>query len=476
MKIGVRTWIMIPVLLLLLVFPVGTFGIFSLTSDWYVQQQASRRVERAAEVIRTEAEKNASEEMIRRIGFRMKNQPAFVRVLAFDSNYTKSYSSSSSSRSGRRGEETEWRQLLEDGKLISGQIQKVTVGGNPYLAELYVVPSGNPIPGKYFVVYERIADVSELLDETGGLLLGITAILFLISAAAVWWIARRIERPLRELCVYTARVGDGTGEQEQKKASIRELEQKEYSVRELERLRVSFLQMEERLEKTQKEKENIFQGISHDLRTPLASIIGYADGLHRGIMTDVSKASGIILEESKRMKRMAENILTLSKLDSNAIGDQKIRLSLGDFLEEQTEILQGMAVKQGKTLLLADEENEDKEKSCLVDAEPELLIRIFQNVIANCICYAEANILVHMDCRDGWISVFVEDDGPGIDEADLPHIFDRDYRGSGGRYGLGLAIAKAGTEHLGGTINAENKKPPQHGAVFCLRFPRTDTE
>ena len=476
MKVGVRTWIMIPVLLILLVLPIGTFGIFSLTSRWYVEQQARQRIERVADYISTNAEedtdfsadgekadgseKSASEELIRRIGIRLKNRPLHVSVVAFDSEFRKTYSSTMALRTKLSAQETEWQQLLKTGGLISGVIQNELVDGSPYLVELCEVPSENSIPGKYFVVYERIADVTELLQEAGGLLLCITAVLLLISAAAVWWIARRIVLPLQELCAYTAKVGDGT----------RELKQKEYPIWEIEQLRTSFLQMEERLEETQREKEHIFQGISHDLRTPLMSIMGYADGLQRGVMTDVSRASGIILEESRRMKRMVDEILTMSKLDSNSWSDQKVRLSMGDFLEEQTDILQGMAAKQAKHVILADAET-DTQAGDLIEADPELMIRIFQNVVSNCIRYAQENVLVHMDCQDGWVRVFVEDDGPGITEDDLPHIFDRDYHGHNGRFGLGLAIAKAGMEHLSGTISAESKKPPQHGASFCLCMP-----
>lgn len=169
---------------------------------------------------------------------------------------------------------------------------------------------------------------------------------------------------------------------------------------------------------------------------------------------------------------MVDDILTLSKLDSNSFGDRKIRLSLRDFLEEQTEILEGMADREGKTIRFVDADNAFDEKACLIEADPELLIRIFQNVASNGIRYAERKVLVRMDCLEEGIQVFVEDDGPGIAGEDLPHVFDRDYHSPNGRFGLGLAIAKAGMEYLSGTISVQNKKAPQHGASFCLAFPR----
>lgn len=491
MKYGVGTWIMIPVFLILLLFPLGTFGIFRLSSDWYMSREAYKRVERSVEYVQKEAEEisgflgdeadyqktaaqNESVEMIKRIGKRMRKQPVHISIIAFNSRLEETYTSTSNTDTNPFS--LEWKQLLEKGELIPGEITQVTLNGNPYVAELYEVKTKYQIRGKYFIVYERIADVSQLLLETGGLLMMITLFFFLISIIAAWLIAKRIETPVKELCICTQRIGNGYGE----------LENKQYKIRELEQLRTAFVDMEKRLNESQREKEYIFQGISHDLRTPLASIIGYADGIHRGIMSDTQKASQIILEESQRMKRMVDDVLTLSKLDSNSWSDKKVLLPLEEFLEEQTEILQGMAVENGKNIVFMESEKEDEKnktsegfyikKTYMVETDTELLTRIFQNVVANCLRYADHQVLIHINCLNEWIKVFVEDDGSGIEETERAHIFERDYRGKKGQFGLGLAMAKSGMEHLNGTIEVENKKLPEKGAIFCLSFPPVELE
>lgn len=484
MKHGLGAWISFPVFLVLLVFPIGTFCMFRLTSDWYVSRESKKRVEHAIDFVRREAEEvagfrtdgadlsqemaqSSAAEMLKRIRKRMKKQPAHVAILVFDTRLETVYASFSAIQTGTDPLAQEWRQLLEDGSLLPGQITRVEIKGDPYVAELYEVKTDRRIRGKYFIVYERIADVSRLLLETGGLLLLITTLLFSLSAAAAWAIARRIERPVKELCSYTQMMGKGYGE----------LAQKRYEIRELEQLRTSFVDMEKRLKESQKEKEQIFQGISHDLRTPLVSIIGYADGIQRGIMPDPGKAAGIILEESQRMERMVEDLLTLSKLDSNSWSDKKVRLPLEEFLEEETEILQGMAVENGKEIVflgMGKEEASDGRhagKTCRIEADTGLLTRVFQNVASNCLRYAERQVKVRIDSFDGWAKVFVEDDGPGIEETEAAYIFERDHCGKKGQFGLGLAMAKSGMEHLGGTIEVENKKPPEKGAIFCLCFP-----
>lgn len=481
MKYGVGTWMMIPVFLVLLLFPTGTFCIFSLTSDWYMSREAYKRVERVADYVQKEAEeisdfpgdetdhekkavRNESVEMIKRIRKRMRKQPVHVSMIVFNSRLKETYSSTSNAQTERNPLSPEWRQLLESGTLIPGEITEVTLNGNPYVAKLYEVKTEYPIRGKYFIVYERIADVSQLLLETGGLLIMITSFLFLISVAAAWLVAKRIESPVKELCACTQRIGNGYGA----------LEKKQYNIRELEQLRAAFVDMEKRLNESEKEKEDIFQGISHDLRTPLVSIMGYADGIHRGIMSDTQKASQIILEESQRMKRMVDDLLTLSKLDSNSWSNKKVFLPLEDFLEEQTEILQGMAVENGKKLVFMESENVHTGKTHMVEADTELLTRIFQNVVSNCLRYAESQVLIHLNCLKEQVNVFVEDDGPGIEETERDHIFERNYRGKKGQFGLSLAMAKAGMEHLNGTIEVENNKSPEKGAVFCLSFPLVD--
>lgn len=478
MKYGVGTWIMIPVFLVLVLFPSGTFCIFSLTSDWYMSREAYKRVERTADYVQMEAEEisgflgdetdgdktaaqDESVEMIKRIRKRMRKQPVHISLIAFNSRLKETYSSTSNTQSERNPLSPEWRQLLESGALIPGEITQVTINGNPYVAKLYEIKTKYPIRGKYFIVYERIADVSQLLFETGGLLIMITSFLFLVSIAAAWFIAKRIEGSVKELCVCTQRIGNEYGE----------LEKKQYKIRELEQLRTSFVEMEKRLNESQKEKEYIFQGISHDLRTPLVSIIGYADGIHRGIMPDTQKASQIILEESQRMKRMVDDLLTLSKLDSNSWSDKKVLLPLEEFLEEQTEILQGMAAESGKNIVFVESEDFHIRKTYMVEADTELLTRIFQNVVSNCLRYAESQVLIHIDCLNQWVKVFVEDDGSGIEETERAHIFERNYRGKKGQFGLGLAMAKSGMKHLNGTIEVENKKLPEKGAIFCLSFP-----
>jgi signal transduction histidine kinase len=141
-------------------------------------------------------------------------------------------------------------------------------------------------------------------------------------------------------------------------------------------------------------------------------------------------------------------------------------LNLGDVLKEYGQRLGGLAAKLQKQLTLAL-----PDAPVRVLADDTLLSQAVMNITSNCLRYAghEANITLLQ--REGNAVIRISDDGDGVPEADLPHIFDRFYKGKGGNFGLGLAIAKSATEFMGGRVTAHNGAK---GAVFELIFPESN--
>ena len=106
-----------------------------------------------------------------------------------------------------------------------------------------------------------------------------------------------------------------------------------------------------------------------------------------------------------------------------------------------------------------------------INADFDKLTRALLNVLTNCIRYADKRVEVRVGRNEpGWVSVAIGDDGPGIAHDDLPHIFDRFYKGRRGVVGLGLAIAQHVVERHGGSITAQNR---DKGALFTIRLPVT---
>ena len=120
-----------------------------------------------------------------------------------------------------------------------------------------------------------------------------------------------------------------------------------------------------------------------------------------------------------------DGILTISRLDSH---DTRLRtevISLGEFIEEQIDILQGLGIAE-KVSIGMEKEQED----IRVSADPSLLGKAFQNVVNNCARYAQSSVTVSLKREGEWAAVCVKDDGPGLDEKEIPHLFERFYKGN----------------------------------------------
>ena len=105
-------------------------------------------------------------------------------------------------------------------------------------------------------------------------------------------------------------------------------------------------------------------------------------------------------------------------------------------------------------------------------SDTEKLERAIINILSNAIRHAHSKVEIRCDVSEKEIEIAIHDDGDGIDEKDLPHLFERFYKGENGSSGLGLAISKDIVTGLGGRITAENMLKPQHGAKFTIQMTR----
>jgi len=104
----------------------------------------------------------------------------------------------------------------------------------------------------------------------------------------------------------------------------------------------------------------------------------------------------------------------------------------------------------------------------LHNCDEKYLARAFLNLIENCLRYAKKNIFIRCKYIDDYINISIEDDGEGISKEDLPHIFNRFYKGEGGKHGIGLSIVESIVIKHNGSIEASNS---DIGAVFTIKFP-----
>ena len=302
------------------------------------------------------------------------------------------------------------------------------------------------------VVY--IASANMFRGITGAInlvLLGIMAVTAIVASITAAGVASSISRPISRLSLHAKQLGSG---------GFTALPADESSL-EIAELTKSINEMSDRLRKYDQAQKDFLQNASHELRTPLMSIGGYAEGLVTGVFTDAKETAAIICEESRRMTSLVEELLTLSRIENGSQDVQLTTVNICDFMKDCVQKAGGLALKHGKLLAL-----ECGSADITVKTDEGLLRQILLNVIANGLKYAAKQVRLSVEVAGGRPVIRIADDGDGIAAADLPHIFERFYKGKGGSFGLGLAIADSAAKAIGGTIRAYN----DGGAVFEIKL------
>ena len=458
-----------------LVIFMMTFGVgitFFLSSRWYVQYTARKETEHLIRMVQSESDRlstdpaytssdskentrESSKALLRSVRRQLRDQPYNGIFLIFNSKQKLVFPQSSNDQNiyPISALEEQCRQMIQSGELISGKTSRILLSEDFWYISMYVFPSSTPVRAKYFVSVVQIPDSSVFWNYTWKLYIAILIASVFLSSFLVWGIARTISVPIQHLCLQIQRINGETDAQIQDS----------YSLNELESLKRSYNQMEETIRRSEEEKRQFFQNASHDLKTPLASITGYSQGIVSNVIKDHQKAAGIILSESLRMTDLVESILSLSKMDSHTFDLHPTDLEVMEFLDECVDIMS--TIRRDCVIHL------ESAHPLTIHTDPELLKRVIQNILSNCLRYADHEILIRMSTDGNSLILLIQDDGPGFPEKDLPHIFERFYKGNGGKNGIGLSIIWTGIHYLGGSITAGNRAVPEHGAYYQLLLP-----
>ena len=216
------------------------------------------------------------------------------------------------------------------------------------------------------------------------------------------------------------------------------------------------------IEKEAERQQTFFQNASHELKTPLMAIQGYAEGIQAGVM-DTGSAAEVILAESDRMTELVDELLDISKIDMGrqplALSEMDVRELLYDSIRAVEPIVAG-----GGITITPD----FPEEPVMVSCDDTRLRRAVTNILSNGVRYARSQLRLTCRADKRHVTIRIQDDGDGIAEADLPHIFDRFYMGRSGKSGIGLALTKEIIHLHKGTIRAYNG---DGGAVFEISIP-----
>ncbi|MBI5564734.1 MAG: response regulator [Chloroflexi bacterium] len=229
----------------------------------------------------------------------------------------------------------------------------------------------------------------------------------------------------------------------------------------------------QRLQELDRLKDQFVSNVNHELRSPLTSIKLYLELLEVGKPEKREQYVKVLQREANRLQNLIEDMLNLARLDLQAVPLHLEPIDVQAMLEELVADRATLAAASGLTLTYARET-----EARLAFGDDQLLSQVATNLLANAINYTPrdgaVSVVVALSQRDDgeWLTFTVRDNGRGISAEDLPHLFERFYRGEVGRTsgaagtGLGLAICHDIVERLGGQITVESA--PEQGTTFTV--------
>ncbi len=342
-------------------------------------------------------------------------------------------------------------------ELIHGSSVKgtSTVGGKRYLDAAATVQGR---PGKQGFVLLRPASL-----KTAGwgpflrALLIAGAIGAALAALGSLIIARWISGPVRRVAEASRSLAEGVSPEPVPLGGSAELAA----------LAQTFNDMAAQLNQAREAERNFLLSVSHELKTPLAAIRGYAEGLEEGVFTS-DEAAETIREEARRLERLVRDLLDLARMNRREFVVHRERIDLGQVAREVARRYE------------AEARAADIELECAAIGpapaigDPDRALQVVSNLVENALRSTPAGGSVRVRAEAGML--VVEDTGVGLAPEDLPHTFERFYlhdRNPDGRArigsGLGLAIVKQLTERMGGSVAVESVAG--RGTTFVVRLP-----
>ena len=301
--------------------------------------------------------------------------------------------------------------------------------------------------------------------SAGGITLGIGIAAFLAAAvAAAVLLTRRLSRPVHDLADAADRVTAG-----------------DYTARlgptllgpEFETLASAFNTMAEALESTERTRRRLLGDVAHELRTPLATIEAYLEGLADGVRTLDAHTLEVLGGQTARLHRLVEDISLVSRAEEHRLTLARATLPVARLADAAA-----TAVRPGFQTKGVDLRVMVTPGTPAVDADRDRLVQVLVNLLTNALRHTPpgGTVTLAAEPAGGGVVISVADTGEGIAAEHLPHVFERFYRADPARdrehggSGIGLAIARALVHAHGGTITASSEGPGK-GAVFRISLP-----
>ena len=292
-----------------------------------------------------------------------------------------------------------------------------------------------------------------------------------ISALSSCFVIRRVKKQIREMSDTLEDIKNGNGNRRILSETHEIVAPLVYEINEI---IVSYENRITEFRQTEETNRQLMTSLSHDVRTPLTTLIGYLDAAHKGIVT--GKERDDYIETARRkahdLKDYIDVLFDWFKLNSNEFAmDIKI-IEAAEFTRNI--LIDWIPIFEDKQI---DYCIDIPEQPFRVNLDPDAYMRILNNLIQNVIAHSHADkIEISLSKQNNDMKILVSDNGVGIEKSDLKHIFERLYKCDKGRSekgsGLGLAITHQLVEKMNGSISVESTQGK--GTTFILLFPLTD--
>ena len=309
--------------------------------------------------------------------------------------------------------------------------------------------------------------IEEAFQDASLISLGIALVIALICALLVtWYVTGRIQRPLVVLT-----------------SAAREMGRGHYGARaavagagpELTSLAAAFNSMAERLETVEDTRRRLLSDLAHELRTPVATIGAYLDGLDDGVVVWGPEASGVIRAQTDRLVRLCDDIAEVSRAEEGRVTLDRSTHTVADLIHAAEHNVRAAYAAKDVTLTtdLADGDG------VYVDVDPQRIGQVYANLLSNALRHTPSGgtVLLSVAAGPDEVELMVSDTGEGLTREQVLHVFERFYRADSSRSrdsrgsGIGLTIAKAIVDAHGGSLTASSPGRGR-GATFRMTLPR----
>ncbi len=313
----------------------------------------------------------------------------------------------------------------------------------------------------YILIDIRLSPVRAAVSAIRRQLGIISVLMIVLSAILATIISRRVAKPIEQLAVEVSHLSKG-----------------DYNItfdadgyREINGLSQSLTQTAKDLGRVERLRKDLIANVSHDLRTPLTLIGGYAE-IMRDIPDENNRENAqLIIDETKRLSAFVNDMLDMSKLQSGAVPMEKVEYNLTATILETVNNMQELLKHEGYEITF------EYEKEIAVNADKARISQCFYNILINAVNYtgSDKKVLVEQEIYDKMVRISVTDTGSGIEEKDMPYVWERYYKNDKNHKravtgtGLGLSIVRSVIKEHKGLYGVYNTK--EKGACFWFSLP-----